>query len=147
MSARWLLPLLYVSLASLSLTALFWPITAIVRRRYGAALALDTTSMRAFRLSKIVAILILAAVGVWALGFALIFKDNSHLDSIIRFAQAFGIIAFIGGFALILWNLWTVWNGTRRWPAKVWSIVLTLSALTVVWIAFAFHLIGFGVHF
>jgi CubicO group peptidase (beta-lactamase class C family) len=147
LNARWLLPLLYVSLASLSLTALFWPITAIVRRRYGAALALDTTSMRAFRLSKIVAILILAAVGVWALGFALIFKDNSHLDSIIRFAQAFGIIAFIGGFALILWNLWTVWNGTRRWPAKVWSIVLTLSALTVVWIAFAFHLIGFGVHF
>jgi CubicO group peptidase (beta-lactamase class C family) len=147
MNAAWLLPLLYVSLASLALTALFWPITAIVRRRYGATLALDATSMRAFRLSKIAAILIPSAVGVWALGFSLIFKDNSHLDSIIRFAQAFGIIAFIGGFALILWNLWTVWNGTRRWPAKVWSIVLTLSALTVVWIAFAFHLIGFGVNF
>jgi len=147
MNSMWLLPLLYVSLASLVLTALFWPITALVRRRYGATLALDTTSLRAFRLSKIAAILILAALGVWALGFALIFKDKNHLDMIIRLAQSFGIIAFVGGPALILWNVRTVWNGTRRWPAKVWSIVLTLSSLTVLWIAFAFHLIDFGVNY
>ena len=147
MNARWLLPLLYVSLASLLLTALFWPITAIVRRRYGATLALDTTAMRAFRLSKIAAIVILVAIGVWALTFTLIVKASSNIDWIIRLAQVIGIIAFIGGFALIVWNLWTVWKGTRRWPAKVWSIVLTLSALTVLWIAFAFHLICFGVNF
>jgi hypothetical protein len=147
MNAWWLLPLLYVSLASLLLTALFWPIAAIVRRRYGATLALDTTAMRAFRLSKIAAILILVAMGVWALTFTLILKESSNIDWIIRLAQVIGIIAFIGGGALILWNLRTVWKGTRRWPAKVWSIVLTLSALTVLWIAFAFHLIGFGVNF
>lgn len=147
MNSIWLSPLLYVSLASLLLTALFWPITAIVRRRYGATLALDATSMRAFRLSKIAAILILAAVGVWALGFALIFKDNSHLDSIIRLAQIFGIVAFIGGFGVISWHLKIVWSGARRWPAKVWSIVLALAALTVLWSALVFHLIGFGVNF
>lgn len=147
MNSIWLSPLLYVSLASLLLTALFWPITAIVRRRYGATLALDATSMRAFRLSKIAAILILAAVGVWALGFALIFKDNSHLDSIIRLAQIFGIVAFIGGFGVMSWHLKIVWSGARRWPAKVWSIVLALAALTVLWSALVFHLIGFGVNF
>jgi len=48
---------------------------------------------------------------------------------------------------LIAWNLWTVWNGTRRWPAKVWSVVLALSAFIVLWMAFVFNLFTFGVYF
>ena len=48
---------------------------------------------------------------------------------------------------LMLWNLRTVWSGTRRWPAKVWSIVLVFSAFIVLWVAFAFKLIGFGVNY
>jgi hypothetical protein len=47
----------------------------------------------------------------------------------------------------MLWNLRTVWSGTRRWPAKVWSIVLALAAFIVLWVAFAFKLIGFGVNY
>jgi hypothetical protein len=72
---------------------------------------------------------------------------SNKFNSTVRFAQVFGVIAFIGGFALILWNLWTVWSGSRRWPAKLWSGVLVLSALIVLWIASAFHLIGFGLDF
>ena len=64
-----------------------------------------------------------------------------------RFAQVFGIVAFIGGFGVMLWHLWTVWSGTRRWPAKLWSIVLALSAFFVLWVAFAFNLIGFGLYY
>jgi hypothetical protein len=37
-----------------------------------------------------------------------------------------------------------VWNGARRWPARVWSIVLVLAALSVAWIALVFKLIHFG---
>ena len=59
----------------------------------------------------------------------------------------FGILAFLLGSALIVWNLWTVWSGTRRWPAKVWSIVLALSAFIVLWVAFVFHLFSFGIYF
>jgi CubicO group peptidase (beta-lactamase class C family) len=149
--AAWLLPALYVSLAALLLTALFWPINAVVRRRYGATLALDPHALQAYRLGKIGAILTLAGLGVWALTAVRMFGDFNNLsdkfDGTVRFAQVFGIVAFIGGFALILWNLWTVWSGERRWPAKVWSVVLVLSALTVLWIASAFHLIGFGLDF
>jgi hypothetical protein len=72
---------------------------------------------------------------------------SAKFDSNVRFAQVFGIIAFFGGFALIVWNLWTVWNGARRWPAKLWSVVLAISALTVLWIGFVFNLIGFGIYF
>jgi len=34
-----------------------------------------------------------------------------------------------------------------RWPAKVWSIVLLLSTFVILWMAFVFKLIGFGVNF
>jgi CubicO group peptidase (beta-lactamase class C family) len=149
--AAWLLPLLCAALAALLLTALSWPIAAIVRRRYGATLALDPKSLRAFRCSKIAAILILAALGTWALTLANMIKDVNNLgskfDSTVRFAQVFGIVVFIGGFAVMLWHSWMVWSGARRWPAKVWSVVLVLAAFFVLWAAFAFKLIGLGLQY
>jgi hypothetical protein len=146
--SAWLIPLLGTGLAALAITALMWPIAAIVRRRYGATPALDANALRAFRLSKIGAILILAALGTWALTLSRMIKDVNNLgstfDSSVRFAQIFGLIAFVGGLGLMLWNLWTVWSGARRWPAKVWSIVLALAAFIVLWVAVAFNLISFG---
>jgi hypothetical protein len=150
-NAAWLLPLLYVSLAALLLTALSWPITAVVRRSFGAKLALGPVELRAYRLSKVGAILSLATLCVWALTLTFMFKDFNNLsakfDMNVRFAQVFGVIGFLGGFALVLWNLWTVWHGQRRWPAKLWSIVLVLSAFMLLWVAFAFNLFSFGIYY
>ena len=150
-NAAWLLPALYCALAALLLTALFWPITAIVRRRFGAGLALGPEALRAYRWSKIGSILLLAAFGLWGLTVIRMFSDFNNLsdkyNGNIRFAEVFGILAFLVGSAFIAWNLLTVWKGTRRWPAKVWSIVLALSAFIVLWIAFAFHLFSFGIYF
>jgi hypothetical protein len=150
-NAAWLLPLFFTSTAALLLTALLWPVTAIVRRRYGAKLALEGQALRAYRWSKLASILILAAVVTWATVITLMFKDLNKLgagfDTIVHLAQIFGILAFIGGFGLMLWNLRTVWSGTRRWPAKVWSIVLVFASFMVVWVAIAFKLIGLGVNY
>jgi CubicO group peptidase (beta-lactamase class C family) len=149
--AAWLLPALYCALATLLLTAVFWPITAIVRRRFGASLALGPDALRAYRLSKVGSILLLAALGVWGFTVIRMFNDFNNLSNKyngnIRFAEVFGILAFLLGSAFIAWNLWAVWQGTRRWPAKVWSILLALSACIVLWIAFAFHLFSFGMYF
>jgi CubicO group peptidase (beta-lactamase class C family) len=149
--AAWLLPALYGALAALLLTTVTWPITAIVRRRFGASLALGADALRAYRLSKVGSILLLAGLGLWGFTIVRMFNDLNHLSNKyngnIRFAEVFGILAFLLGSAFIVWNLWTVWQGTRRWPAKVWSIVLALSAFIVLWIAFAFHLFSFGIYF
>jgi hypothetical protein len=138
-------------LGALILTVLLWPITAIVRRRYGASLALDPASLRAYRFGKIGAILTLAGLGAWTTILGMMLNDYNRLsakfDSTLHLTQFFGVVAFIGGFALILWNLKAVWTGKRRWPAKVWSIVLALSALTVLWVAFVFNLINFGTNY
>jgi hypothetical protein len=63
------------------------------------------------------------------------------------FAQIFGILAFFGGFVMILINLRAVWAGRRRWPARAWSVVLGFSACIVLWVAVAFKLIGLGVNY
>jgi CubicO group peptidase (beta-lactamase class C family) len=150
-NGAWLLPLLYGALGALVLTAVFWPVTAIVRRRFGASLALGPDALRAYRYSKIGSILLAAALGLWAYTVIRMFGDFDNLsdkfNSTLHFTQLFGILAFLVGTVLILWNLRSVWSGMRRWPAKVWSVVLALSALVVLWVAFVFHLIGFGVYY
>jgi CubicO group peptidase (beta-lactamase class C family) len=151
-NSAWLLPLLYCALGALLLTAIFWPIAAVVRRRFGASLALAPDALRAYRFSKIGAILLAAALGLWAYTVIRMFGDFNNLsekfNSALHFTQLFGILAFLVGTVFILWNLRTVWSGVaRRWPAKTWSVVLALSAIVVLWVAFVFHLIGFGVYF
>jgi len=147
----WLMPLFSLGLGALLLTAVLWPVTAIVRRRYGATLALDAKSLSAYRWSKIGALAIVLALTVWTVAISLMMKDLSNFSSrfngVVWFAELFGAVAFIGGFVAALWNLATVWRGQRRWPAKTWSIVLALSAFFVLWVALAFNLIHFGTNF
>jgi len=151
-NGAWLTPALCASLAVLALTVLFWPITAIVRRRYRARLDLSPRELRVYRAGKIGALLMLLAISAWAFSIVSMFSDlnktTEAFDPVLRFDQVFGFLAFVGGFLLILWNLVTVWRvGSRRWPAKLWSIVLALSGFVVLWVAFAFHLIGWGVSY
>jgi CubicO group peptidase (beta-lactamase class C family) len=150
-NAGWLVPALYCALAALLLTAVFWPVTAIVRRRFGASLALGPDALRAYRLSKVGSILLLAGLGWWGFTITRMFGDFDNLSNkfngSIRFTEMFGMLAFLLGSAFIVWNLVTVWKGARRWPAKTWSTVLALSAFVVLWIAFTFHLFTFGVYF
>jgi CubicO group peptidase (beta-lactamase class C family) len=147
----WLIPVLCAAVGAFLLTTLLWPITAIVRRRYGATLALEPKALRAYRFGKIGAILGLAGSVAWVLTLSRMLKDYNNLsakfDFTLHLTQLFGVVAFLGGFALILWNLKAVWTGQRRWPAKVWSVVLALSALIVLWVAFVFNLISFGTNY
>ena len=150
-SSTWLMPLFGIGVAALLLTVLVWPVAALVRRRYQAPLALAPSALRAYRWSRIAALGMLVALGLWLLIFTLIIKDtnnlSSRLDPLIWFAQLFGVVAFFGGLALMLWNLKAVWGGLRRWPAKVWSVVLVVSAAAVLWVALVCKLLSFGTHY
>jgi CubicO group peptidase (beta-lactamase class C family) len=150
-SSAWLLPLFIAGLIALALTAVTWPAAAIVRRRYGASLVLDDRARRAFRWSRIAALAILVVMLGWLITIGTMFSDLDNLgpstDGLVMTLQVVGTIVFVAGFALLLWNLWVVWTGRRRWPAKVWSVVLALSAAVVLWVAVVFKLISFGVNY
>ena len=150
-NGAWLSPALYASMAALFLTVVFWPITAVVRRRYRARLDLAPHEISAYRAGKVGALLVLLALVAWLVSVIWMSSDlnktTSASDSLVRFDQIFGLIGFIGGFLLVLRNLWVVWTEPRRWPARLWSVVLALSAAVVLWVAIAFHLIGWGVNY
>jgi hypothetical protein len=150
-SSAWLMPSLQFSLGALLLTALLWPVTATVRRRYGAPLPLVGKDLKAYRWSKIAAIATLAVLGGW-LGIVLAMTVDfdllsDRLDPLLITLHGLSLLVFIGALAAMLWNAWYVWNGERRWPAKIWSIVLVFSCLPVLWVALTFHLIGFSVDY
>jgi CubicO group peptidase (beta-lactamase class C family) len=147
-SSGWLMPLLCVGFAALLLTALMWPVAAIVRRRYHAPLALEPAALRAYRWSRIGAVAIVVALAVWGLFLSLVLNDTGtlggRLDPLLLFAQLLGIVAFPGGLVVMLWNLVVVWRGQRRWPAKVWSVTLVLAAVTVLWAGLVCRLVSVG---
>jgi CubicO group peptidase (beta-lactamase class C family) len=150
-SSTWLTPLFMASFAAMLLTVLVWPAAAIVRRRYQAPLALDPGSRRAYLASRIGAVATVAALAVWGLFMVLILKDTGtlggRLDPLLVLAQILSIVAFIGGLAVMLWNLTAVWRGQRRWPAKVWSVVLVLSSVLVLWVALVCRLLVVGTEY
>ena len=150
-NSAWLSPLLYGGLLAMLLTVLLWPVTAVVRRKYGAPLKLARNEIRAYRLVRIAALLtLLTAVGWLAFVAALEANlDNvtSAMDPFIWLLEIASFVVFIGGFAVALWHAWIVWRGNRRWPAKVWSIVLVVAALAVLWVGIAFNLLSFGVNY
>jgi CubicO group peptidase (beta-lactamase class C family) len=151
LDAAWLVPSLLASVLVLLFTALLWPVAAVVRRHFGASLGLPPVAQRAFRASKIGAILLLAGLAAWAGLLTWMIEDSNNLaaksDGVLHAVQILGIVTLIGGALLVLWNLLVVWSGQRRWPAKLWSVVLTLAATTLLWIGFAFHLIGLGANY
>ncbi|MCH8616629.1 beta-lactamase family protein [Sphingomonas sp. SM33] len=146
LNSAWLLPLLYLSLAVLVITMLLWPTRAIVRRRFGATLALEGRDLRAFRWSRISAVAIIAVLISWFITVSLIFKDMD-LSALILLMGFLSLVAFVGGFLAMLWYALRVWQSGARWPAKVWSIALVIASATVLHIAINFHLIGFRTNF
>jgi hypothetical protein len=122
-----------------------------VRRRYKAPLALDAGSMSAYRWSRIGSVAIVAALCLWGLFVVLILNDTGslggRLDPLLILAQLLSVVAFWGGLALMLWNLAVVWRGQRRWPAKLWSIVLVIAALTTLWVGLELKLLHFGIQY
>jgi CubicO group peptidase (beta-lactamase class C family) len=149
-SGTWLVPLLCASLAALVLTVLVWPVAALVRRRYRVPLALDAVSRRAYLGSRLAAIAIVAALALWMTIFALLLESTgtlAHLDPLLLCAQALGMVAFWGGLVLMACNLVVVWTHPRRWPARTWSVVLTLAAVGILWVAWVSRLLTFGTHY
>ncbi|ARU17990.1 serine hydrolase [Croceicoccus marinus] len=150
-NAALLMPLIYAALVVLLLTALLWPVRALVRRHYGAPLPLEGRRRLGYRLSRLAALLMVLVLVGWGVLITLMFDDLTNLggafDAITIVLQVLTLVIFIGGLAVFAWYLWQVWTGGRRWTAKVWSVLLLLAGIVMVWLAAAFHLFGIGTNY
>jgi len=150
-SAAWIMPALYASLAILLLTFLFWPVSWFVRRRYKADLRVAGRARQAYRATRIMAGLDLAVLGGWV-AFVMALLGNLEMgtrasDPWLWLLQGLGAIIFIGAVPITVWNLWLTWTDGRRWTAKLWSVLVALAALLMLYLAAQFGLIAMTVQY
>jgi hypothetical protein len=65
------------------------------------------------------------------------------LDPWLFFLHALSLLAYVGGALVLLWAAVIAWTGTRRWPGKIWTSVLAVSAVVLLWTAWVYHLTSF----
>lgn len=145
------MPLLVASLAVLLLTVIAWPVSALVRRRYGVAYALSGTDARAHRLVRVAALAVLLSVG-GAIGFVVAMMGDLEMtgassDTWINLLRLFATVVLPLGAAVSVWNAWQALRSGRRWLAKLWAVLIALSCLFLLWAGFAFHLMGYGAYY
>jgi hypothetical protein len=150
-SSAWLMPLWAGGLVALLLTVLAWPISALVRRRYRVPYFLSGRDATAHRRIRIASLAVLLAVVAAVATVALMFNDLKWLapgiERWIAFLRVLSLVVLFGGAATALWNAWVVLRSQRRWPAKVWSLVLLVSCLTALWVGIVFRTVGFSGEF
>lgn len=150
-ASSWIKPLLYVSLAVLLLTFLYWPATWFVRRRYQSSLAVAGPARRAYRATRVMAGLEVALAGAWLTAITMLFGDYNRLSDasngwlwLLQIATA--VIA-VGAVAIAGWNTWLTWRDGRGWTRKAWSLLALLATLVGLYVVFEFNLMAMTVNY
>jgi len=150
-SSGWIMPSLYASLAVLFLTFIFWPIGWFTRRKYAARLAIAPKSLGAYRATRIMAGLDLAVLLGWAMLLTSILGAldgaPTAFDTMLWVLQVAGAVVFVGAVGIAGWNAYLTWTDGRRWARKLWSVLVLLSTLMLLYFAFRFGLIAMTVNF
>ena len=147
----WLMPATVASLVVLALTVIFWPVAALVRRRYRKPLPYTGREAMAYRWGRIGALLSLAAMGGWIGTILAMFSDlkmlSARFDWLVLLLHVLGTVAVFMGLALALWHLSIVWKANKRWLGKIWAVALVFAAAICAWVAVAYHLVGISTNY
>jgi CubicO group peptidase (beta-lactamase class C family) len=146
-SGAWLVPLLVTSVVVYLLTLVAWPVGAIARRRYRVPPG-NVRAVGARGWVRVAAFATLALMAAWVatmlpVGSNLFFYAPS-LDLWIWFLHIASLIVFVGSAIVAFWNARLVWKNHGPWSAKLWSVLLVIGALALLWIGFDFNLIAFN---
>jgi CubicO group peptidase (beta-lactamase class C family) len=150
-NSAWIMPLMLIALGIMLITALGWPIVALVRRNYGYKLPIVGRDLWLHRALRITAWLTLIVAAGWftilgAMGGNLEIMDG-RLDGWMWLLQILAVLAVIGALVSV-WNAYAVFvSKDRGWVAKSWAIAAALAALFLAWLAFDLRLITFSMNF
>ncbi len=145
-SAAWIKPALYAGIVVLLLTFLQWPVSALIRRNYKAPLTLARRSLLAYRGVRVASGLVLALTTAWLVSLSTL-KAIPSFDPWLWFLQIAGLIVFVGGVAIALWNLRIVLLEKRGWFRTIWAVLVLLAMLLALHIAWTFGLIAMNVNY
>ena len=133
------------------MTFLYWPAAWFVRRRYKTALAVDGNARRAYRATRIMSGLVLALFVGWMAVLTIMLEDAALLsdasDPKLWLIQIAGAIILVGAVVISGWNAWLTWRDGRKWTRKLWSVLIVLACLLLLYVAHTFGLLAMTVHY
>jgi hypothetical protein len=143
--------MLFGSLVVLLLTLLAWPVSAMVRRHYGVRYALtgaDAQSHRRVRWASLLVFVSMATmIGMVLAMMADLDMMGPSFDKWVIAARALATIALPIGAVVSLWNAWSVLRSSRSWWAKLWSLVLAVACVSLLFVGIACHVMGFSANY
>ena len=150
-SPSWLMPALLASLALLLINGLAWPVRAMVRRRYGAALAYAGRAATFYRLTRALSLAAIAIILTFLATLTYMAADierfSETMDPWLLCVKLAAVAIFAGGSAAALYDLVAHWSARKGWTSRLWSILIALAFMVLLWIAFAFNLTNFSSHY
>ncbi|WP_445191568.1 serine hydrolase domain-containing protein [Sphingomonas sp. Tas61C01] len=146
-SAAWLVPALYASLAILLLTVLYWPVGWYVRRRFQSPTPLAGASLRSARAARMMALASLLVLGGWFWLISVIFGDGAPGDGVLLLLEIAGVIVFVGAVGIAAWHVAVAFRDGRHWTRKLWSVLLLLATLIVLWTTWSYSLLAITTHY
>jgi CubicO group peptidase (beta-lactamase class C family) len=136
--AGWIIPVMVLALVIILLTALSWPITALIRRKYKYQPDIAGRVLWLHRISRITAWVLLAITCGWLTIISALSSDvatfDGRLDPWMRLLQLLLIVAIVGTVVSI-WNVLVLAKTSGRRGATLWSAIFALAALFLVWLA------------
>ena len=150
-SAAWIMPAIYISLAIIFLTFLYWPGAWLVRRSFKTELAVEGNARRAYRATRIMSGLVLALFIGWMAVLTIMLEDASLLsdasDPKLWLIQVAGAVILVGAVGISAWNAWITSRDSRKWTRKLWSVLILLSCLLLLYVAHTFGLLAMTVQY
>jgi hypothetical protein len=143
-SASLNVPLALAAMVIVIISVVMWPVMSFIRWRYGARLNLEGRELVAHRLTRAATLVAFAYPIAWF--FVLNGISKVGFEPWIRIPQVIGLACVLGAIVAV-WNAWATCAGKRDLWAKVWSILLALAFLEIVWFSFAFHLISIDLNY
>ena len=145
-------PACLAALLTVLLTIVAWPVVAVIRWKYCVRYSLEGRPARVQRLARIFCVIALAAIAGWLWLLSLIASPLEYhflgdREGQIHLIQILTLVGFIGGLGAAAYEMLTVWKSASRWFGKIWSVLLTLAMLALVWTGFAYHLLSLNTRF
>lgn len=151
LNGGWIMPLAYFSLAITVLTAISWPVVALVRRRYGHAVSLSGPPLRLHQVSRATAWALSIGFIGWFMLFAALGSSAHSLDGSfdgrIRMLQAALAIGVVGTAVTVANAFDRMRRSGRRSFGAFWDVLLAVCAAFLVWPAFDGRLLAPSLNF
>jgi len=147
-SSAWNLSLLCGSIVILLIVVVLWPVSALLRWKYGQPSTLAGRELLATRVLRVAALIEVVYLLAWI--FAISPVLNNHLeaysdsfDLYIRLLQIGGLVVLAAALA----GIWAACQKSQKWTTAVGHVLSAVALVDIVWIAVIAKLIGFNLNY